>query len=313
MRTRRGAVRRHCARWMITRLSRPVTSPSGGEEVDALAGVAPTDARCHGTLASPDCPDGAKGSNSTENRNRASPAALLAVLAVAALAFGLADAAGRWPNFNPDESRWLSRAHYVAALADPFGRTWADQYMTRGQPPLGSYAMGIGLLAHGRDLETNPPWDFSLTWEQNIALGHKPESEDLAAGGRTSAALVALTAIALIGVARVYLTVPWAIAAGALFAIHPFTIYIGSIAMSDALFSLLIALAAWAAASFARSPTWGRATLLGVLFGLGGATKLSPLAVATGLGVGSVLLCAVTSIRHRRVTPHEFQYAARGV
>ena len=242
-----------------------------------------------------------------------SPAALLAVLAIAALAFALADAAGRWPNFNPDESRWLSRAHYVAALADPFGRTWADQYMTRGQPPLGSYAVGIGLLAHGRDLETNAPWNFSLTWEQNIALGHKPVAEDLAAGRQTSAALVAFTAVVLIGLARIYLTVPWAIGAGALFAIHPFTVYIGSIAMSDALFGLLIALAAWAAAWFAGHPTWGRATLLGVLLGLGGATKLSPLAVAASLSAGGVLIVVVTTMRRRKVAAREAAYAVRGV
>jgi hypothetical protein len=235
------------------------------------------------------------------------------VLIVAVLAFVLADAAARWPNFNPDESRWLSRARYVAALADPFGPTWADQYMTRGQPPLGSYAMGIGLLAQGRDLETNAPWDFSLTWEENIALGHKPVPEDLAAGRRTSAALVALTALALIGVARVYLATPWAIAAGALFAIHPFTIYIGSIAMSDALFGLLIALAAWAAAAFGRRPSWGRAILVGVLLGLGGATKLSPLAVAAGQGLAGVLVFAVATIRRRRFAPREAAYAVRGI
>ena len=206
----------------------------------------------------------------------------------------------------------MSRAHYLAALADPFGPTWADQYMTRGQPPLGSYAMGIGLLAQGRDLETNAPWDFSLTWEQNIALGHKPVPEDLAAGRRTSAALVALTAVALIGVARVYLTMPWAIAAGALYAIHPFTLYIGSIAMSDALFGVLIALAAWAAAAFARRPSWGRAVLVGVLLGLGGATKLSPLAVAAGLSAAGVLLFALATIRRRRFARREAAYAVRG-
>jgi hypothetical protein len=238
---------------------------------------------------------------------------LIAVLVVAAVAFALADAAARGPNFNPDESRWLSRAHYVAALADPFGPTWADQYMTRGQPPLGSYAMGIGLLAQGRDLETNVPWDFSLTWERNIALGHKPVSEDLAAGRRTSAALVALTAVALIGVARSFLAMPWAIAAGALFAIHPFTVYIGSIAMSDALFGLLIALAAWAAAAFARRPSWGRAVLVGVLLGLGGATKLSPLAVAAGLSAAGIFILAVATTRHRRFAREEAAYAARGL
>jgi hypothetical protein len=48
---------------------------------------------------------------------------IIAVLAVALLAFALADTAARWPNFNPDESRWLSRAHYVAALVEPFGPT----------------------------------------------------------------------------------------------------------------------------------------------------------------------------------------------
>ena len=247
------------------------------------------------------------------NRNHLSYAELLAVLGVALLAFALADMAARWPNFNPDESRWISRAHYVAALADPFGPTWDDQYMTRGQPPLGSYAMGIGLLAQGRDLETNAPWDFSRTWAQNIALGHKPVPEDLAAGRRTSAVLVALTAVALIGVARVYLTMPWAIGAGALFAIHPFTIYIGSLATSDALFGLLIALSAWAAAAFARRPSWRRAVLVGVLLGLGGATKLSPLAVAAGLSAAGVLTFAVAVIRRRRFMPDEAAYAVRGI
>ena len=246
-------------------------------------------------------------------RNLRSYVELLCVLIVAAVGFALADSAARWPHFNPDESRWLSRAYYVAALADPLGPAWADQYMTRGQPPLGSYAMGIGLLAHGRDLKTNAPWDFNLTWEQNIALGHKPVAEDLAAGRRTSAVLVALTAVALIGVARIYLTLPWAIAAGALFAIHPFTVYIGSIAMSDALFGLLIALAALAGASFARSPSRGRAILLGVLLGLGGATKLSPLAVAAGLSVAGVTIFAVTTVRRRRFALQEAKYAARGV
>jgi hypothetical protein len=232
---------------------------------------------------------------------------------VALLAFALADAAARGQNFNPDESRWLSRAHYLAALTDPFGPTWADQYMTRGQPPLGSYAMGIGLLAQGRDLETNAPWDFSLTWEENIALGHKPVPEDLAAGRRTSAALVALTAVALIGVARVFLTMPWALGVGALFAIHPFTSYIGSIAMSDALFGLSIALSAWAAAAFARCPRWRRAVLVGVLLGLGGATKLSPLTVAAGLSAAGVLSFAVATVRRRRFARDEAAYAVRGI
>ncbi|HLL49921.1 MAG TPA: hypothetical protein VK356_04565 [Thermomicrobiales bacterium] len=233
---------------------------------------------------------------------------LLATLVVAALAFVLADSASRCPSFNPDESRWLSRAHYLAALTDPFGPTWADRYMTRGQPPLGSYAMGIGLLAQGRDLETNPPWNFSVPWEVNVALGRKPVPPDLAAGRRLSAVLIALTAVALIGVSRTYVATPWAIAAGALFAMHPFTVYIGSIAMADALFGLTIVLAAWAAAMLARRPSPARAVLVGVLLGLGGATKLSPLALAAGLGTAGILIYAVRAARLRRLTLPDATY-----
>jgi hypothetical protein len=202
---------------------------------------------------------------------------------VAIVAFLLANDAARLPNFNPDESRWISRAHYLADLADPFSPTWDDQYMTRGQPPLGSYAMGLALVLQGRDLETNPPWDFAIPWEENIAAGMKPHPEDLAVGRRGSAFLVALTSVAVVVLANVFVSAPWAIAAGAIYAVHPFTTYIGSIAMADALFGLLIALAAVAAARFGQHPSLPRAAMVGVLLGLGGATKLSPLAVSAGL------------------------------
>src|SRR5215212_6801890 len=297
---------------MATWLGRSIASRSRGGG-NALAGVASISTGCQGTSKSRDYPLGRWQSGQTAHRHRVLYTEIIAVLAVALLAFALADAAARWPNFNPDESRWLSRAHYVAALAQPFGPTWTDQYMTRGQPPLGSYAMGIGLLAQGRDLETNAPWDFSLTWEQNIALGHIPVPEDLAAGRRTSSVLTAFTAVALIRVARVFLTMPWAIAAGGLFAIHPFTAYIGSIAMSDALFGLLIALTAWATAAFARRPSWGRAIRVGVLLGLGGATKLSPLAVAAGLSAAGVFIFAITTIRRHCFARQEAVYAVRGI
>ena len=237
---------------------------------------------------------------------------VLATAAIAIVAFVLANGAASWTSFNPDESRWLSRAHYLADLRDPFGQTWADQYMTRGQPPLGSYAMGAGLVLQGRDLKTNPPWDFSLPWEVNVAIGNKPEAADLSAGRRTSAAIVAATAVVLVAVARAFVPARWAIAAGAVFAVHPFTIYIGSIAMSDALFGLLIALAAWAAAAYARAPDWRRAALLGALLGLGGATKLSPLAVAATFGaIGGAALVVV--VRQRGSNVRAAAFAARGL
>ena len=245
--------------------------------------------------------------------SRISVVQLVATLVVAALAFVLAETAARGPHFNPDESRWLSRAHYLAALTDPFGPTWADQYTTRGQPPLGSYAMGVGLLAQGRDLGTNPPWNFSVPWEVNVALGRKPAPPDLSAGRRMSAALIAVTTVVLVIVAGVFVPAPWAITAGALFAVHPFTSYIGSIAMSDALFGLSIALAAWAAAALAQRPAPPRAILLGVLLGLGAATKLSPLVVAAGFSVGGLLLCALSAVQRRRLMAREAALALYGL
>lgn len=238
---------------------------------------------------------------------------IAAALGIALLAFLLANAAVHRTGFNPDESRWISRAHYLADLADPFGPTWDDQYMTRGQPPAGSYTMGLGLLVQGRDLQTNPPWDFALPWEENIAIGNKPVPEDLLAGRRTSAALVALTTLTLVAIARVYVPLPWALMAGAIFAVHPFAIYIGSIAMADAVFGLFISLAALAAAKFALRPHWSRAALVGILLGLGGATKLSPLAVAVGICAAGLILLAASVGRAGRVDAPGRTHAAFGL
>src|SRR5690606_18180709 len=75
-----------------------------------------------------------------------------------------------------------------------------------------------------------------------------------------------------------------------IFAVHPFSAYIGSLATSDALFGLLIALAGLAALRLAERPSWPRAIALGVLLGLGGATKLSPLLLAVPVALLGLLL-----------------------
>ena len=236
----------------------------------------------------------------------------LAVL-VALVAFTLARLEAAEPNFNPDESRWLSRAHYLAQLGDPLGANWIDRYMTRGQPPLGSYVMGLGLVAQGRDLVTNPPWDFSRPWEVNVALGRKPVVDDLQAGRRTSAVLVALTCLAIIAIARLFVPPVWAIGAGALHAVHPFTSYLGAIAMADALFGFLIAAAAAVAAALAMRPGWPRAMLLGAILGLGGATKLSPLLLAPALTAVAFAVLAISWARKRRLPVREARFAALGI
>lgn len=129
------------------------------------------------------------------------------LVAVAVFALALWQNLAQVPDtsFNPDESRWLHRAHYLRDVIHPFGPTWKPGYLTRGQPPLGSYATGIGLLAQGRDLATNGSWIYTCQEgvcrtgfqerAENVAAGNVPSAADLQAGRRTSAVVGALTAL----------------------------------------------------------------------------------------------------------------------
>ncbi|HEU5432243.1 MAG TPA: glycosyltransferase family 39 protein, partial [Thermomicrobiales bacterium] len=195
--------------------------------------------------------------------------------------------------------------HFLRDYFDLGSPTWDDGYTTRGQPPLGSYVTGLGLLLQGRDLDTNGPWNYEWVgtpgWQLNIIAGNMPDPADLAAARRTSAAIVALTAAAVYAIGRGLTGRAGALAGALAFAVHPFAGYVGSIATADALLGLLVVLAALAAMRFARRPSWRGAILLGSLLGLGGAAKLSPLFVAAPLaGLGAVLLVAA-AIRHRRL------------
>ena len=207
--------------------------------------------------------------------------------------------------FHADEARWLSRAHFITELKDPFGPTWADYYVTRGQPPLGSYLMGIGLLAQGRDTVTNAVWDFGYDDEWNSFNKAMPVAEDLLAGRRTNAVVAALVVVAvyLIGLR---IAGPVGATFGALFlAFHPLHIHLGSQALSDQLLCLMLALAFLAAFWLGNRPTVGRAILLGTFLGLGGATKLSPLLLSVPLaGLGAAYLFG----RFREHGPRFWQY-----
>lgn len=211
--------------------------------------------------------------------------------------------------FNPDESRWLSRAHFAREAFDPFGPTWADRYATRGQPPVGSYVTGLGLLVQGRDLFTNLPWEFSYAgtpgWRRNMAEGRMPAADDLSAARRTSAALVALAAAAVAAVGWLIGGAPAAAIAGGAFAAHPFNAYVGSLATADAGFALLLALAGVAGAAYAVRPGWPLALGLGALLGLGGGAKLSPLLVAPVVG----LFGAAAIVLARRREPATARWA----
>ena len=205
--------------------------------------------------------------------------------------------------FHRDEARWIHRAHYLRELADPLGPTWRDRELTRGQPPLGSYLMALGLVLQGRDLTTNGLWNFHFGESWNIRHGRMPVQADLDAARRTDSVVGALIVVVVYFIGkRLANRLAGAVAALVLIP-HPLSIYLSSLANSDSLLTLLVALAALVAAGLADRPSWWRAVLLGVLLGLGGATKLSPLFVALPLaGLGLVLL-GWAWLRRRRGDP----------
>lgn len=203
--------------------------------------------------------------------------------------------------FHPDESRWINRAEYPAEALHPLSAFWEDRYLILGQPPGGSYITGIGLLLQGRDLETNQAWNFeygneTVTW-WNASRGNMPAREDLVAARRTSAFLGAVTALAVFLIVLQVTNLAGAAAGGLFMAVHPLSVYLSSIAVSDAAFTTMVALSTLAGMALARQPSWSRAFLLGALLGIGASTKLSPLFIALALGAAGLIVVALPLLR----------------
>jgi len=200
---------------------------------------------------------------------------------------------------HPDETRWLNRAHYLDDFLDPFGPTWQDYYLTRGQPPGGSYLMGLGLLIQGQPRDTVGVWDFNygLTWVRgeapgwNELAGATPSEDVLLAGRRTNAVVGALVALLVFVVATQLTNSIGGLAAGLILANHPLQITLSTQALSDQLLALSLGVAFVAAYRFARNPNYGWALVMGIAIGVGGGTKLAPLALSFVLaGYGLVWL-----------------------
>jgi hypothetical protein len=192
--------------------------------------------------------------------------------------------------FHRDEARWVHRARFLEELRNPTGEFWRESELMIGQPPLGSYLMGLGLTLQGRDLDTNGFYNFHFGPDWNWRHGTMPDEADLAAARRTNSVVGALIAVSVYLIARGLSNAVAGIAAAALLVPHPLSIYLSSLAGSDALVTLLVALATLVAMALANRPTWPRAILLGVLLGLGGSAKLSPLALAIVLAAAAMIL-----------------------
>ncbi|MFL5758352.1 MAG: phospholipid carrier-dependent glycosyltransferase [Thermomicrobiales bacterium] len=218
--------------------------------------------------------------------------------------------------FHPDESRWINRAHYINDLTDPTGDAWADRYLTRGQPPMGSYMIGLGLLLQGRDVTTNGPWNFQYGDEYNVnwnsITGNMPSRADLEAARRFNAVLGALTCVFIFLIVTRLTNWVGGLAGGFFMAINPLQITLSSQALADASLVFIIGLTALAAMALAERPSWPRAFLLGVLLGFGASAKLSPLLLAVGLGGIGLLLLFNRWIRQLPYLGKAWALVARG-
>jgi hypothetical protein len=192
--------------------------------------------------------------------------------------------------FHRDEARWVHRARFLGELRHPTSAYWQESELMLGQPPLGSYLMGLGLILQGRDLDTNGFYNFHFGQDWNRRHGNMPDELDLAAARRTNSVVGALIAASVYLIARGLMNPVAGLAAAALLIPHPLSIYLSSLAGSDALVTLFVAWAALAAMTLANRPTWPRAIMLGILLGLGGSAKLSPLALAIPLAAAGLVL-----------------------
>jgi hypothetical protein len=215
----------------------------------------------------------------------------LIALLVFAVALWVNLAAVRTTEFHRDEARWIHRARFAAELSDPTGPYWQSRELMWGQPPFGSYLTGWGLLAQGRDTFTNDLYNFRYGEAWNRRHGAMPEERDLLAARRTNSVVGAAIAVCVYLIARGLGGRVAGVAAALMLIPHPLSVYLSSLAGSDAPLVLSLSLATVVAMSLADRPTWPKAIALGLLLGIGGSIKLSPLPMtAAFVGFGLVLL-----------------------
>lgn len=196
--------------------------------------------------------------------------------------------------FHPDESRWINRAHYLEDVLDPFGPTWNDQYLTRGQPPIGSYVMGIGFLVQGEGLDTNPAWDYRRGWDWNTQNGMYPTQEDLRTGRMTNVFLGSVAVAVTFLAVRMLSNTIGGIAAAIILIAHPLQAWHNRLALADTTLTLTLAAVVLTLILLMRKPGWFKALAVGALLGIGGANKLTPMALSFVIAAVGVVLLAQT-------------------
>lgn len=224
----------------------------------------------------------------------------LLIAAIFAISFAINSDHVRSTELHPDETRWLNRANYLEDFQDPYGETWQDYYISRGQPPGGSYLLGLGLLIQGEQPVQRAVWDFNYGADWNTLAGAVPEDNVLIAGRNTNAVLGALVVVLIFLLATMLTNRIGGIFAALFLAYHPLQITLSTQALSDELLAFALAVTFVASFRFAKRPGVGWALLMGAALGLGGATKLAPLALSFVLAGFGVLWLAWQWRQHGR-------------
>ncbi|HRA48313.1 MAG TPA: hypothetical protein PK819_09620, partial [Thermomicrobiales bacterium] len=162
--------------------------------------------------------------------------------------------------------------------------------------PMGSYITGLGLWVQGQSLHQNSPWNFSfgnegdVNW--NVTHGNMPTPAVLLDARKTSIVIGLILCLTTYWIVTMLSNWIGGTVAGVFLAVHPLTIYLATIAVSDMSFTAIVALSVLAALYLAKRPQWWLALVLGILLGMGAALKLSPIFVAIGLAIVGVAILA---------------------
>ncbi len=233
-------------------------------------------------------------------RRRLLGEALLALGLFVVAQWTFAQATGRVP-FDGDEGRYIANGRYFGYLfleRDLTREEWGDNYWTHTQPMLPRYIVGGWLWARGYDLDTLPePYLWQKSLRENVRQGRVPDDAMLAEA-RAPMVFLTSSSVVLLYVLGSMLGGPLAGLAAAGFAIASPLVQEDLVrARSESPLCFLLLLALLIGVLGARRVRAGHlstgwAVGLGIVLGLGLATKLTAMLslAAVGAWAGLVML-----------------------
>jgi 4-amino-4-deoxy-L-arabinose transferase-like glycosyltransferase len=206
--------------------------------------------------------------------------ALLAWVVLGILAFsGLAAVP-----FHPDESSLLYQSRDLEILlSDPLSLAWqpdvpqaVDSVYRALNPPFPKYILGLGRRLGGYGPQAVAvDWDWSSSWNANVAAGALPPPNLLKSARAINAALAVLAMILIYQIGKSLGSWGTGVAAMVLFGLNALVLLHARRAMSEASLLFSISLLLWAMLHAGRRP-W----LVGIALGLSVASKSSAAGLA---------------------------------